>query len=78
MKMTEKHKSKLSNIGEFCKTVRALRGYTQQDVAKEIAVPLADIINFENGRTNNAYILWWYIGTDLEENGYDDKRDNET
>lgn len=61
MKMTEKFKNILKTMGNECKRIRLDRGYTQEDVAKEIGVPLYDIQAFENGRSNNAVILLWYV-----------------
>lgn len=65
-------RTKLKEIGKWCKGVRELHGVAQIDVAHELGVTRSHISKFETGKTDSGIILLWYIKKRL---GYDDKRD---
>ncbi len=51
----------LKQLGELCKDFRKSKGYTQKQVANELGISPNVISVFERGKTDSAYILFWYI-----------------
>ena len=48
-------------VGAACRACRIRLNMTQKAVAEKIGVSKELISAFENGRTNNAVILLWYL-----------------
>lgn len=48
-------------IGNLCQTWRKENNIKQSDIASDLDVSVETISAFENGRTNNARVLMWYI-----------------
>lgn len=48
-------------IGAMCAEFRKTIDVKQGEIASELNVSVETISAFENGRTNNARVLMWYI-----------------
>lgn len=51
----------LLEVGKLCARCRRNRGKTQVQVAMEVDYSPENISAFENGRTNNMFLLLWYM-----------------
>lgn len=52
----------MNNLGKACSLLRRGRGYTQVQASIALGVSPETVSAFENGRTNNAKVLCWYLG----------------
>lgn len=51
----------LKKLGARCADFRRSKGYTQIQVADKLGYTESNISAFENGRTNNLFIFFWYL-----------------
>lgn len=51
----------LYKVGQFCAQCRRRRGKTQVQVSMSMDYSPENISAFENGRTNNMFLLLWYM-----------------
>ena len=54
-------RKKLIEVGAYAKKLRENSLLSRKEFAKKIGIPLTTIENFENGRINNAVLLFQYI-----------------
>ena len=57
----EYKKNKVKQIGKACKEFRSSIGYTRKQVASELNTTFENILAFEYGRNDSAYMLSWYV-----------------
>ena len=56
----------LKKLGEKCAEFRRSKGYTQLQVAYRLGYTESNISAFENGRTNNLCIFFWYLSEGMQ------------
>ena len=54
-------RKELISVGNYAKKLREQAMFSRKEWAKELKIPLTTIENFENGRVNNAVLLYEYI-----------------
>ena len=66
----------LRKLGMKCAEFRRSKGYTQLQVAYQLGYTESNISAFENGRTNNLFIFFWYLSQGMQIDWMEVSRDD--
>lgn len=66
----------LKKLGAKCAEFRRSKGYTQMQVAYQTGYTDSNISAFEQGRTNNLFIFFWYLSQGMQIDWKEVQRDD--